>query len=153
MPSRSTSGTTKYAEGPKNAKVMLVGQNPGKEEVTENRPFVGRAGKYLNQVLQEKGIDRAQLYLTSVVKKPTPGNRKPTAGEIKYWIPLLLREIKKIHPEIILLMGKVAWEIPRIKDIEYIETYHPAAAMRFPKIRRKFDKDMETLRRKIKNGK
>ena len=153
MSSTATSRTPKYAEGPHNAKVILVGQNPGKEEVRQNRPFVGRAGKYLNQVLQEKGIDRDQLYLTSVVKKPTPGNRKPTAGEIKYWIPRLVREIKKIHPEIILLLGKVAWETPRIKDIEYIETYHPAAAMRFPRIRRKFEKDMETLRRKIKKVK
>lgn len=140
----------KYAEGPKNAAVILVGQNPGKEEVKHNRPFVGRAGKYLDRVLQEKGIDRKELYLTSVVKEPTPGNRKPTSDEIKRWIPYLMREIREIHPSIAVLMGRVAWKTPRIKDIEYIETYHPAAAMRFPKIQRKFEKDMETLRRKMR---
>jgi uracil-DNA glycosylase family 4 len=139
----------KYAEGPANARVVLVGQNPGREEVRQNRPFVGRAGKYLDRVLREKGIQREQLYLTSVVKKPTPANRKPTAGEIRHWMPRLVREIKKINPEIVVLMGKVAWETPRIKGIEYIETYHPAAAMRFPKAKQKFEKDMSILRRRM----
>lgn len=141
-----------FAEGPADAKVILVGQNPGKEEVRQNRPFVGRSGKYLNQVLRERGIDRGELYLTSVVKESTPGNRKPTAAEIKHWIPHLVSEIDKINPDIVVLMGKVAWKTPRLRDIQYIETYHPAAAMRFPKVRRKFEKDIETLRRRMQRG-
>jgi uracil-DNA glycosylase len=100
-------------------------------------------------VLREKGIDRDELYLTSVVKEPTPGNRKPTSAEIKRWMPHLVGEIDEIHPEIVVLMGKVAWKTPRLKDIEYIETYHPAAAMRFPKVRRRFEEDIETLRRRM----
>lgn len=148
--SRASGDGSQFAEGPKNARVMLVGQNPGQEEAKLNRPFVGRSGKYLNKVLGEKGIDRSALYLTSVVKETTPGNRKPTAGEIRRWMPELEREIREIDPEIVVLMGKVAWEAPRQEGIEYIETYHPAAAMRFPKPRRRFEKDMETLARRIK---
>jgi len=153
MTNKSFNPGVKYAEGPRNAGVVLVGQNPGKEEVKQNRPFVGRAGKYLNRVLEENGIERKKLYLTSLVKKPTQGNRKPTAGEIKYWIPRLVSEIEDINPEIVVLLGKVAWEMPRSKRREYIETYHPAAAMRFPKVRKKFEQDMGLLRRKMQEKK
>jgi uracil-DNA glycosylase family 4 len=149
MKLKPAGGGSKFAEGPKNARVMLVGQNPGQEEVRQNRPFVGRSGKYLDRVLQEKGIARDLLYLTSVVKEPTPGNRKPTAGEIKRWMPHLMREIEEINPEIVVLLGRVAWKTPRMEGIEYMETYHPAAAMRFPRVKQRFEKDIETLRRKM----
>lgn len=139
----------RYAEGPENAAVMLVGQNPGKEEVRQGRPFVGRAGKYLNTVLEKNNIERDHLYITATVKAPTPKNRKPTAAEIRHWLPCLEAEIKKIKPAIILLMGRVAWRAPRLQEIDYIETYHPAAAMRFPKIRRKFEKDIQKLKQKM----
>jgi uracil-DNA glycosylase len=150
MAPKSAGHRPRFSEGPKDARVMLVGQNPGREEVKQNRPFVGRAGKYLNKVLLKKGIDRSQLYLTSVVKEPTPANRKPTANEIKRWMPYLMREIREIDPQIVVLMGRVAWETPRTTEIEYMETYHPAAAMRFSKVRVKFEKDMGMLRRKMK---
>ncbi len=150
MSRRSKQNRPPLSEGPQNARVMLVGQNPGKEEVKQNRPFVGRAGQYLNKVLKEKDIRRDELYLTSVVKEPTPSNRKPTAEEIERWIPRLVKEIKEINPEIVVLMGRVAWKSPRMEGIEYIETYHPAAAMRFPKVKKRFEKDMETLSRKMK---
>jgi DNA polymerase len=149
MQDKPTVCGTLFAEGPDNARVFLVGQNPGREEVRQNRPFVGRAGKYLDQVLHRNGINRQDLYLTSVVKAPTPGNRKPTAAEINRWMPFLIREIQEIGPEIVVLMGTVAWQTPRQSAIEYLETYHPAAAMRFPKIKEKFERDMEILGRKI----
>jgi uracil-DNA glycosylase len=149
MTAKSSDGGLDYAEGPKDARVMLIGQNPGQKEVEQRRPFVGRSGKYLDRVLREKGIERKALYITAVVKEPTPGNRKPTAEEIKRWMPWLVREIEEVAPEIVVLMGKVAWETPRFAGIRYIETYHPAAAMRFPKVRRRFEDDMETLRRAI----
>lgn len=134
-------------EGPVDAGIMLVGQNPGSEEVKQGRPFVGRSGKFLNKVLKKHGIDRGRLFITSVVKESTPGNRKPTAPEIRRWMPCLINEIKRVKPSIIVLMGQVAWQTPRLKGIRYIETYHPAAAMRFPKIREKFERDLEELSR------
>lgn len=140
-------GTIVAGEGPLNAKVMLIGQNPGREEARQGRPFVGKSGKYLDMVLKKNHIDRSKLYITSVVKETTPGNRKPTAQEISYWMPNLLGEIRQIKPKIVVLMGKVAQETPRFEGIEYIETCHPAAAMRFPKLREKFESDFGKLKR------
>jgi uracil-DNA glycosylase len=100
---------------------------------------------YLNTVLIKNNIDRSKLYITSVVKQSTPRNRKPTEQEIKYWMPYLIDEIERIKPEIIFLMGEIAWKTPRFEGIKYIETYHPAAAMRFPKARKRFEKDFEKL--------
>lgn len=138
-----------YAEGPGNASVMLIGQNPGKMEAETGRPFAGRAGKYLNRVLEQNQLDRKRLYITPVVKALTPNNRKPNAEEIRKWLPVLVEEIKETEPEIILLMGEVAWKTPRMGGIIYMETYHPAAAMRFPRIREKFENDMKKLKEMI----
>jgi DNA polymerase len=128
---------------------MLVGQNPGKEEVKQRRPFVGRSGRFLNGVLEEIGLERDQLYLTGVVKEPTPNNRKPTAAEIERWMPCLVAEIRQVKPKIVVLMGQVAWKTPRFQEIDYIETYHPAAAMRFPRARHKFKADFAMLKDKV----
>lgn len=150
MNSRNNKKCICLGEGPTNADVMLIGQNPGKEEMRQGRPFVGRAGQYLNKVLENTGLDKSKLYLTSVVKEPTPHNREPKAREIERWMPSLMAEIKEIKPNIIVLMGRVAWKIPHFQGIDYIETYHPAAAMRFPKIREAFEKDMRELKGKMK---
>jgi uracil-DNA glycosylase family 4 len=133
-------------EGPMNAAVMLIGQNPGSEENKQGRPFVGRSGKYLNEVLLKVGLKREELFITGVVKCHTLHNRKPTTQEIKNCLPLLVNQIKQIQPKLIVLMGQVAWQTPRIKGIKYVETYHPAAAMRFPKIRKKFESDFERIK-------
>lgn len=132
-------------EGPPDARVMLIGQNPGAEEEIQGRPFVGLSGRYLTKVLQENNIDRSSLFITSVVKCKTPKNRKPTRGEIKACMPLLLEQINEIKPAIIVLMGEVARQTPRLEGIRYMETFHPAAAMRFPKIRRIFEADIKEL--------
>ena len=142
----------RFGEGPKDAAVMLVGQNPRREEVKQARPFVGRSGQYLNEVLHRKGIDRDKLYLTAIVKEPTPRNRKPNAKEIKRWMPCLEAEIEAIKPSVIVLLGRVAAKAPRYAGIDYIETYHPAAAMRFPGIRKKFERDIGRLKRKMKKN-
>ena len=133
-------------EGPRDAGIMLIGQNPGAEEARQKRPFVGRSGRYLDEVLRRTGLDRRTLYITSVVKETTPGNRTPTREEIQRWLPHLLQEIREVKPNTIVLMGKVASQVPRFKSIRYIETCHPAAAMRFPAHRQKFEKAFQTLK-------
>jgi uracil-DNA glycosylase family 4 len=137
--------TVVAGEGPQNAEIMLVGQNPGREEAKQGRPFVSKSGKYLDTVLRKNNLNRSELYITNVVKETTPTNRRPTAQEIRYWIPCLLEEIQQVKPKIIVLMGNVAWKTPRLGAIEYIETYHPSAAMRFPRAREKFENDFEKL--------
>src|SRR3972149_11688685 len=74
-------------EGPDTIRVMLVGQNPGAEEDKAGRPFVGRAGKFLNRVLAKNGIDREEMFVTNIVKHVTPKNRKPLPDEISACVP------------------------------------------------------------------
>ena len=132
-------------EGPQNAEIMLIGQNPGREEARQGRPFVGKSGKYLDMMLRKNNLDRGELYITSVVKETTPRNRRPTAQEIQYWMPYLLEEIRQVKSKIIVLMGEVAWKTPRLETVDYLDTYHPAAAMRFLQPRKKFEDDLRTL--------
>lgn len=132
-------------EGPEHAHIMLVGQNPGAEEDKTGRPFVGRSGRYLDTVLQKRGLNREELFITSVLKHRTPDNREPTTEEIKACIPYLMQQIKVVSPSVVVLMGRTAWLTPRIFDIHYIETFHPAAAMRFPRMRKKFEEDFKKL--------
>ena len=132
-------------EGSVTARVMLVGQNPGSEEDKTGRPFVGRAGKFLNKVLVKNGINREELFVTNLVKHATPENRKPLPDEIAACAPYLAAQIREIEPKIVVLMGAVAWQAPRVEGVEYLETYHPSAAMRFTKIRKKFEEDFSVL--------
>ena len=133
-------------EGPEHADVMLIGQNPGREEDKQGRPFVGRSGKYLDIVIRKSGLKREDLFITSVVKCRTYRNRKPTKAEIQNCLPLLVEQIKQIRPRLIVLMGIVAQQTPRLDGVRYIETYHPAAAMRFPQIKEKFEQDFKRIK-------
>ena len=133
-------------EGPRHASIMLIGQNPGREEARQGRPFVGRSGKFLDKTLKKYGLDRHLIYITSVVKETTPNNPKPLKAEIQRWMPHLMSEIEKVNPKAVVLMGTVAWQVPRSANIKYIETYHRAAAMRFPKARARFERDLTGLR-------
>jgi len=133
-------------EGTATARVMLVGQNPGSEEDKTGKPFVGRAGKFLNKVLAKNGINREELFVTNLVKHVTPENRKPLPDEIAACAPYLAAQIREIEPKIVVLMGAVAWQAPRVEGVEYLETYHPSAAMRFTKMRKKFEEDFHALK-------
>ncbi len=136
-------------EGPAHAEVMLVGQNPGAEEDKSGKPFIGRAGKFLNAALAKNGINREELYVTNIVKHLTPENRKPLPDEIAACVPYLAAQIEADKPKIVVLMGKVAWQTPRVEGVEYVETIHPSAAMRFTKMRKKFEEDFEALKKRM----
>jgi DNA polymerase len=136
-------------EGPSNAKIMLVGQNPGTEEDRTGKPFVGRAGKFLNAVLNKIGVEREELFITNIVKHMTPQNRKPLPDETAACIPYLVAQVNEIKPKIVVLMGAVAWQVPRNEGVAYVETYHPSAAMRFPKMRKKFEEDLRVLKGRV----
>jgi uracil-DNA glycosylase len=136
-------------EGPINARVMFVGQNPGAEEDEIGRPFVGRAGKFLTKTLAEFGIKREDVFITNIVKHTSPDNRKPFADEVAACLPYLITQIEIIKPKIIVLLGASAKETPRIQGIEYVEIIHPSAAMRFTKMREKFRQQIAELTKKI----
>ena len=136
-------------EGPANAKLMLVGQNPGAEEDKTGKPFIGRSGKFLNKVLAKNDIRREEVFITNIVKHLSPKNRKPLPDEIEACSPFLEAQIKTVKPKIVVLMGKVAWQAPRVKGVTYIETYHPSAAMRFTKMRKRFEEDFNSLKDRL----
>ena len=126
---------------------MLVGQNPGTEEDKTGKPFVGRAGKFLNKVLAQNGLDREEIFITNIVKHVTPQNRKPLPDEVESCAPYLTQQISLIKPKVVVLMGAVAWQTPRVAGVEYFETVHPSAAMRFTKMRKRFEEDFRQLKK------
>ena len=105
-----------FGEGLKNAKIMLIGEAPGASEEKQGRPFVGVAGKNLDEFLKIMELERADIYITNVVKlrpsksNPKTGNtvnRPPTKEEIEDFLPLLEKEIEEIKPEFIVTLGNV----------------------------------------------
>ena len=104
-----------YGEGDVGAPVMMIGEAPGEQESLQGRPFVGKAGKNLDEFLREAGMDRAALYVTNTVKiRPTKRsaagrivNRPPTQEEIRLFLPWLLKEIKLVNPRCVITLGNV----------------------------------------------
>jgi uracil-DNA glycosylase len=136
-------------EGPLNAKVMFVGQNPGADEDELGRPFIGRAGKFLTKTLSESGIKREEVFITNIVKHVSPKNRKPFDDEVAVCLPYLIEQIDFIKPKIIVLLGASAKETPRIEGIEYFQVIHPSAAMRFTNMREKFRQQIAELAKQL----
>lgn len=158
---RFKKGKLVFGEGNVNSKIMFLGEAPGKEEAKTGRPFVGRSGKFLTKMLKSIGIDRKNVYITSPVKY-YPGKRAPNKKEIQAGLKHTLKQIEIIKPKIIVLLGNVALKfildknltiskvhgkIIKRKGITYIPTFHPSAAMRFPKIKIKMIKDFKKLKR------
>jgi len=110
-----------WPDGPSGAKVMIVGEAPGKEEEKQGIPFVGRSGKLLNKVLEELGIKREEVYVTNIVKVRPANNRTPTQEEMSSWIPLLEQEIKNVRPHIIVPLGNCATQVLLGKNVKITE--------------------------------
>ncbi len=132
------------AVGSDEATVMLVGEAPGENEVKQGEPFVGRAGKRLDDILHEIGVDRGDLYITNLVKIRPPNNRDPKRAEIDAWMPVLEAEIAAMDPDTILTLGNFATKeltgtskgitavrgsVFRKNDHKVVPTYHPAATL------------------------
>jgi DNA polymerase len=128
---------------------MLIGQNPGVEEDKTGQPFVGRAGKFLNKVLAQNGINREEIFITNIVKHVTPKNRKPFTDEVEACAPYLTAQTNLIKPKLVVLMGAVAWQTPKVEGAEYVKTVHPSAAMRFTKMRERFVEDFKQLKKQL----
>ena len=95
-------------EGNGDADVMLVGEAPGASEDTAGRPFVGRAGKFLDTLLEEAGLVRDDVFITNVVKARPPGNRDPKADEVEHHMPWLEQQLALIRPRVVIPLGRHA---------------------------------------------
>jgi DNA polymerase len=147
-------------EGPPGALLMVVGEAPGGGEDERGRPFVGRAGTMLDRLLEEAGVDRADVYVTNVVKARPPKNRDPNAAEVAHWMPMLERELALVAPRLVVPLGRhaLAHFAPEAKVSEVhgnviapqgralFPMYHPAAALHRPPLRETLLQDARTLR-------
>ena len=95
-------------EGDPDAEVMFIGEAPGVQEAKTGKPFIGRAGKLLDSLLDSINLNREDVYITNIVKDRPPSNRTPLVGEIKTYAPYLLEQIKIIQPKIIATLGRLA---------------------------------------------
>ncbi len=134
-------------EGNPAAGLMCIGEGPGAREDEQGRPFVGQAGKLLNEILQAIGLARESVFIANVVKCRPPQNRKPLADEMESCLPYLHRQIQLIRPKVLLALGGTAAEgllgvkkplgqlrgqVHRLGGIPLVVTYHPAALLRNP---------------------
>ena len=143
-------------EGPLDAQVMLVGQAPGRNEDEQLRPFIGRSGLLLDEALKKAGIRRERCYVTSVVQFFPPENRMPRDEEVGLCRPLLMEQIEIVNPRWIISLGSLSSSVlagvEKISEAhgqfvsmgtrEIMPTFHPAAALRFKRIRSLFEEDL-----------
>ena len=140
-----------FSDGNKDAKVMIIGEAPGRTEYKLQKPFVGRAGKLLDSLLESIYLDRSKVYITNLVNYRPDKNRKPTPEEISKFKKILFKHIEIIRPKRILLLGATAatavinhigplsevrgiWKNIKIINSYYntLTTFHPAFLLRQP---------------------
>jgi DNA polymerase len=146
-------------EGPENAEIMFIGEGPGFHEDRQGRPFVGAAGNYLNELLENIGLKREQVYITNVVKCRPPGNRDPQPEEIEACRPYLDKQVELIRPRLIITLGRYSMQryIPgasisrihgqpnRVGNVIYYPMFHPAAALHQPRWKDMVEEDMKKI--------
>ena len=153
-----------FARGRARNRVMFIGEAPGGDEDRLGEPFVGRAGKLLDQILDAVGFQRDEVYVANILKCRPPNNRDPRPEEITSCTPYLERQIELVDPKIICALGKFAGQfltgqlkapIGRLRGrvhyyrdrIMVIPTYHPAALLRNPALKRTVWEDVQLLRK------
>ncbi len=158
-----------FGDGNINSKVMIIGEGPGANEDKEGKPFVGRAGKLLNKMLEAIQLNRNKVYITNVVNFRPPENRKPTEDEITRYLPYLKSHIEIIKPKILFLLGSTAlnaligdeiviskargkWIQKEINSLNFwvIASFHPAFLMRQPEQKKLAWIDLKMIRDKLK---
>ncbi len=148
---KATATRLVFADGNPSAKVMFVGEAPGRDEDIEGLPFVGRSGKLLDRMLAAIGLDRTSVYIANIVPWRPPGNRTPTPQELQICLPFILRQIELVDPDILVCLGGPSAQtllgikegITKIRgrwfafdtgkrEIRAMPTFHPAFLLRSP---------------------
>ena len=158
-----------FADGNQDAQVMIIGEAPGKTEDKLQKPFVGRAGKLLDDLLGRVSLDRTKVYITNVVNYRPDKNRKPTPKEINEFKKLLFKHIEIIKPKCVLLLGATAatavlnhegplsevrgkWKHIKIINsyFDVLTTFHPAYLLRQPLKTKIILRDLKKIKKKVK---
>lgn len=165
---KTTAKHTVFADGNPRARVMLVGEAPGRDEDLQGLPFVGRSGQLLDRMLASINLDRTQVYISNILPWRPPGNRTPTSAEIAICLPFIARHIELASPDLLLLLGGISvkalldtnegimrlrgrWKIYRAdeKEIPALATFHPAFLLRYPAQKKQAWQDFISLRARL----
>ena len=151
-----------FGAGNPNSKIVLIGEAPGRDEDLKGEPFVGRAGQLLNKILNAINLKREEVYIANILKCRPPANRDPQGSEVELCLPYLNEQLLIIKPKIILSLGRVAancllktkmnmkdlrGKIFNYMGIRMLVTYHPAALLRNPQLKRPTWEDVQFVRK------
>jgi uracil-DNA glycosylase family 4 len=153
-----------FGAGNADADLMFVGEAPGAEEDRQGLPFVGRAGQLLNQLLEEIGLSREEVFIANVLKNRPPGNRDPQPLEIQACEPWLWRQVQLIEPRVVCTLGNFSTKLltgsptgitkvrgtPQVHElggrtVYLLPLFHPAAALRTPAVKETLRSDFATI--------
>lgn len=159
--SQAAVGQVVPGEGASDARVVFVGEAPGKQEASTGRPFMGRAGKLLRSLINQIGLKEAEVFITSAVKY-LPTYTTPKLSDVEHGRIHLYKQLQIIKPAVVVLLGGVAAQAVlgkkyfiakdhgRVIDregVKYLLVYHPAAPLHNPKVKPDLEKDFQKLRR------
>jgi uracil-DNA glycosylase family 4 len=152
---KSTATRLVFADGNPQARIMFVGEAPGREEDIEGLPFVGRSGQLLNRMISAIGLDRTKVYIANVIPWRPPGNRTPTPQETQICLPFIQRQIELVNPDVLVTLGNPSTQTllstregimktrgrwfdydTGTRTIKAMATFHPAYLLRSPSYKR-----------------
>ena len=161
---KSTASRLVFADGNPKARVMFVGEAPGRDEDIEGLPFVGRSGKLLDRMIAAIGLDRTKVYIANVIPWRPPGNRTPTPQETQICLPFIQRQIELVNPDVLVTLGNPSTQtligtregIMRTRgkwfdydtgtrSIRALPTFHPAYLLRSPSYKRLSWQDLRAI--------
>jgi DNA polymerase len=161
---KSTATRLVFADGNPQARIMFVGEAPGREEDLEGLPFVGRSGKLLDRMIAAIGLDRSKAYIANVIPWRPPGNRTPTPQETQICLPFIRRQIELVNPDVLVTLGNPSTQTllstregimktrgrwfdydTGTRTIRAIATFHPAYLLRSPSYKRMAWQDLRAI--------
>jgi DNA polymerase len=170
-PLRATAKNTCFKRGSNSARIMFIGEGPGRDEDLQGLPFVGRAGKLLDRMLASIGLNESHVYITNIVYWRPPGNRTPSTQEVQACLPFLNRQAELLDPEFVVLIGGPAsqhllgtkdgimrlrgkWRECEIggKARRALPILHPAYLLRTPAAKRQAWRDLLTLKAELEKA-
>lgn len=159
-----------FSDGNPQARIMFVGEAPGREEDIEGLPFVGRSGKLLDRMIGAIGLDRSKVYIANVIPWRPPGNRTPTPQETQICLPFIQRQIELVNPDVLVTLGNPSTQTllstregimktrgkwfdydTGTRSIRAIATFHPAYLLRSPSYKRMTWQDLRAIAKALEN--
>jgi uracil-DNA glycosylase len=169
---KNTATRLVFSDGNPQARVMFVGEAPGREEDIEGLPFVGRSGQLLNRMIAAIGLDRTSAYIANVIPWRPPGNRTPTPQETQICLPFIRRQIELVNPDVLVTLGNPSTQTllstregimktrgrwfdydTGTRVIRALATFHPAYLLRSPSYKRMAWQDLRSIAKALEETK